>query len=512
MVSPIFLRCVSGPMKGEVFELHSIYRYILGREPKSEEDGSIFIEISSENISRQHAEIFYEDDSWQIRDLESFNGIRIDKMKINEAYLQDKNVIDLAEFSFRVEFSSEQEVNEDPLAQDLDSKVNEENENTAPKPKESLREKKNIFGGLKRLLRKIDFRFKLLLIFLALGTISFFILKFSILIQIEKDLLRQNYRYSNQLAQTLGNRNREVLSLNEPFRLDCSLFRDDREVVSAVLWDRLGKQVCSEGQIKKADDLLALSMRDQEFYTTCSADLGMRNLETCSSVYPVKKWIEEDGKMMTVGFAQVDFFPQEAIQQVSNLNFLLNRVFFILMAFFIGAWSLVYLWMKRGLRSLEEDVHLLFTGATQKVESPEAFAAFEPLVQEVNRLFIKLNQDLSIEASGEAAEAGFLQDILQQIFMLEERAVLAIDHENQILAYSHFTSEVIPMVEMPLNLHISEAVADTHLQEELMRFLNDLSQSHEVLDRALSMSDRIVQAQGLPLHLRSEHIASIILF
>jgi hypothetical protein len=90
--------------------------------------------------------------------------------------------------------------------------------------------------------------------------------------------------------------------------------------------------------------------------------------------------------------------------------------------------------------------------------------------------------------------------------------VLAIDHENQILAYSPFAPEVIPLSESAIDLHVSEGIADTHLQGELMRFLNDLSQSHEVMDRALAMSDRIVQAQGLPLYVRGEHKASLILF
>ncbi|MGA0164388.1 MAG: FHA domain-containing protein, partial [Bdellovibrionota bacterium] len=425
MVGSIFLRCISGPVKGEVFELHSMYRYVLGREQREADSESLFIELNSKNVSRQHAEIFFEADAWQIRDLKSFNGIRLDRMKVTEAFLHQGAVIDIAEFSFQVEFAGQEEdsqENSDPEGQsETFSPPNDSSQIETPKTGEAAGDRKNLVKVLSERIQKIDFRFKLLIIFIGLGIASFFITKLPIVMQIEKDLLRQSYRYGKQLAKTLGDRNREALSMEESFRLDCDIFRDNREVVSAVLWDRLGKQVCREGKAKQPDELLQWTMKQQEFYSTCDSDLGLENLQACSSAYPVKKWIEAEGKMMTVGFAQVDFYPQEAVEQIENLNSLLNRVFYIVMVFFIAAWFLVYLWMKRGVKSLEEDVHLLFTGATQKVESSEAFAVFEPLVQEVNRLFIKLNQNLSSQGSGEASEAGFLQDILQQIFMLEER-------------------------------------------------------------------------------------------
>ncbi len=512
MVDPIFLRCLSGPKKGELLEFYSAYRYVFGREPKSEDDGSFFVELASKNISRQHAEIFFEEGSWRILDLKSFNGIRVDRMKVKEAYLQDKNIIEMAEFVFRVEFSNEEI--EAPQSENFqeESAAAQGPEQTSPKVKSEPEESRGPLASFKSFFEKVDFRFKLLFIFLALGAASFYILKFPILLQVEKDLLQQSYRQAMQKTKTLGDRNREVLFLSEPFRLECSIFRDDREVISAVLWDRFGKQLCREGRMKTADELLGWAMEDQEFYSTCDFQKGIKNLEACSSAYPVKKWIDEEGKMMTVGFAQVDFFPKDVIQQLDHLDAQLYKVLFVLIAFFVAAWGVVYFWLKTGVKDLEEDVHLLFTGATQKVDSPESFAVFGNLAQEVNRLFVKLNQGLSPTARGGSGEAGFLQDILQQILMLEERAVLAIDHENQILAYSPFAPEVIPLSESAIDLHVSEGIADTYLQGELMRFLNDLSQSHEVMDRALAMSDRIVQAQGLPLYVRGEHKASLILF
>src|SRR5690606_34646804 len=168
--------------------------------------------------------------------------------------------------------------------------------------------------------------------------------------------------------------------------------------------------------------------------------------------------------------------------------------------------------LRKGLRNLTEDVHLLFTGTAQKVETLESFASFGPLIEEINRLNSKLNQELKAQVGGMPLEAGFLHELFQQVFLLEERPMMAVNRDNQIIAISEALHAVIPLSENFMDSHVTEGVNDTHLQGELMSLLNELSMGSEILDRSLSLADRVVHVRGMPVYLRGDYIASVLIF
>jgi hypothetical protein len=152
------------------------------------------------------------------------------------------------------------------------------------------------------------------------------------------------------------------------------------------------------------------------------------------------------------------------------------------------------------------------TGSSQRVERIEFFASLDPLIEEINQLIAKSIQGVASSSATAESEASFLQTLLQQILLLEERAVLVVDHENQFIAASTALSTMIPIDVSQEKAHIADIVADTHLQGELVSFLNDLSSSDSVMDRALSMSDRVLQVRGMPLFLKNQHVANLLLF
>jgi len=100
---------------GEIFEITG--SAIIGRSKDSD------IEISDKSVSRKHAEIFFEDESYYIRDLGSINGIKIDGRRImtNTNILNDGNQIQLGTETI-LEFSYT--ASEDSIDDDL-TKINE---------------------------------------------------------------------------------------------------------------------------------------------------------------------------------------------------------------------------------------------------------------------------------------------------------------------------------------------------------------------------------------------------
>ena len=94
---------------------------------------------------------------------------------------------------------------------------------------------------------------------------------------------------------------------------------------------------------------------------------------------------------------------------------------------------------------MTEGVQLAISGTVTKVDRPESFAALDPLVGEINRLISKSYQEVRPSSGEVASEASFLQVILQQVLLLEERAVMAVDKDNQFIAASASLAEVIPV-------------------------------------------------------------------
>src|SRR3954453_17625476 len=56
---------------GDVFPLHTGQRYTLGRAHTNR------LVLKDELASREHAEVFFAEERWRLRDLNSLNGIRL---------------------------------------------------------------------------------------------------------------------------------------------------------------------------------------------------------------------------------------------------------------------------------------------------------------------------------------------------------------------------------------------------------------------------------------------------
>ncbi|MDB5037720.1 MAG: hypothetical protein JWQ35_1248, partial [Bacteriovoracaceae bacterium] len=95
------LRCTSGSLSGEVYELDSRYPYLFGRET-SETDSELIV-LPSPTVSRKHCKIIFENGSAIIEDLNSANGIRVNRKRINRATLKNKDLLQIGAFSFTVE-------------------------------------------------------------------------------------------------------------------------------------------------------------------------------------------------------------------------------------------------------------------------------------------------------------------------------------------------------------------------------------------------------------------------
>lgn len=506
MVNLLKLRCTRGTLSGEVFELDPAYRYILGREPQAEAEDVQLIELPSRTVSRNHAELHFDGSAWVIQDLNSYNGIRVNKTKVFEAYLSCGSVIEIGEFSFYCDSAELDQTNvesEESVQRNIQTSTSQNN--LQLRLIEKLKELKGKFD-------KIDFVHRMLILLATLSLISYFILRFPVLIQIQKNLLDQTYSYAAQVTMNLGEKNKRELADRSFYLLDCDYLRGSSVVRSASLWDRQGKMVCPIGESREPDYLLKLAMERQELVSDCDSSVSVDKLQTCSLVIPVKVWPEESSSMSSVGYARVDYFASDVKADVEALRSLFWKLLFVILLLTGVVWWLLKNWLRNATNELVQDVHLLSTGTVQKVEQRESFAALNELVNEINRVFSKLNQEVKPDSELDKTEASFLQTILQQVFLLEERAVLAVDSENHVIAMTSLVTELAPIHEEAVGLHISEAIADTHLQGELMSLLNDISTSDEVLDRPLSTSDRVIQAQAMPIYLRDEFVASLILF
>jgi Nif-specific regulatory protein len=76
---------------GDVFPLQAGRRYILGRAKGNE------IVLKDDLCSRQHAEVFHDDDQWRIRDRQSTNGTRVNAVVVQEEALAPGDEIGLGQ-------------------------------------------------------------------------------------------------------------------------------------------------------------------------------------------------------------------------------------------------------------------------------------------------------------------------------------------------------------------------------------------------------------------------------
>jgi putative nucleotidyltransferase with HDIG domain len=105
----IRLRCVSGLVKGQVWESSGVLR--VGRHESSE------VHLDDSSVSRQHAEIVPADRGWRLRDLGSTNGTFLNGNRVGKVDrpLKDRDMLDFGEFTLVVDAIREEAPAEPPL-------------------------------------------------------------------------------------------------------------------------------------------------------------------------------------------------------------------------------------------------------------------------------------------------------------------------------------------------------------------------------------------------------------
>lgn len=88
---------VSGPTKVASFELDGD-RVTIGRADEYDND----IALDHHSVSRHHALLFRTDDKWQIEDLQSATGVRVDGQQVRKATLTARSLIELGQIGLRV--------------------------------------------------------------------------------------------------------------------------------------------------------------------------------------------------------------------------------------------------------------------------------------------------------------------------------------------------------------------------------------------------------------------------
>ena len=502
------LKCTRGALQGEAFELDPLQSYIIGRKPEAQ-DNATLIMLPSGSVSRTHCKIEYDGESFVIEDLQSANGIRVNRQKIQQARLNEKDVVQVGDFTFVFEEEQAPATETLPVEEDTGGGGSQEWSQGGEKPK---KQREPILQKILSKLDTVDFKIKSLIIILGSGLFIHWIIATSFQSDVKKSLIVQSIENARREVQRLGERNKSQLAERAHYLLDCDFVKISREVELAFLFDSVGNPICPIGERMPFDEMTEQAIFRGEAMDDCWDRLLLGPFETCDLAFPVREWNKEGAQHQLVGIARIRYSPAEAFASMQRLESLSWKTLFFSLCVLVGLWWLILFWMKRGFSAVTEGVHSAVSGTTQIVEKPETFAALEPLVAEINKLISKSSQEVSPDSPGGAPEASFLQHLIQQVLLLEERAVMAVDKDNQLIAASASLTEVIPVNTELMNVHITESVEDTHLQGELMGLLNDLSLSDEVVDRSLSMADQIIQVRGLPIFLKSEYVAALLFF
>ncbi|MBN8553821.1 MAG: FHA domain-containing protein [Deltaproteobacteria bacterium] len=505
------IRCTSGPITGEVFSIQEGESYILGRDPSSESGQPIA--LPSKTVSRNHCQIKFSNGELQVIDLKSSNGIRINRQKMARGVLEKGDTLDIGEFSFVVEAESKTKTHRQNQEPEESYSASATSGTEAEKYAREVTSRMS--PAVKKLVDRfdrLDLKKKVLIALMLGGMISHWLITAPAISDARKSLLSQSFEIARKAARSLGDRNKRELAEGSNFLLDCDFLKGSPGVEKVFLLDARGKVVCPIGADIAQDSLTEAALYRGETVDDCRERITEEGLDNCDLVFPVREWRDQQAQYVTVGVSRVRYQPHDAFLTLQNLQTLGWKTLALSLLILVGIWWLWQKWQEKAVFLASEGVHLAVSGTATNVEKIESFAGLDPLVDEINRLISKSNQAVSSNSSLGTGEASFLHLLLQQVLLLEERAVMVVDRDNHMIAASASLAAAIPVNVENLNVHVTDAVSDTHLQGELISFLNDLSVSNEVLDRALSLSDRVVQARGMPLFLRDDYVASILIF
>jgi pSer/pThr/pTyr-binding forkhead associated (FHA) protein len=108
------------------------------------------ITLAFPNIASQHCELVYKNGYWEIRDLNSRNGIKVNDERCDSKWLMPGDVISIAKHRFQIQYrpdpSAKPPEEENAFAVSLMEKagLSKREESTRPSPKSSKREREEI--------------------------------------------------------------------------------------------------------------------------------------------------------------------------------------------------------------------------------------------------------------------------------------------------------------------------------------------------------------------------------
>lgn len=91
--APAVLKVVRGPQVGAIYKLDSD-SVSLGRNPQCD------IFLNDMTVSRTHAEIYREGDTFVIKDVDSFNGVWVNNQNVELKTLKSGDFIQIGKFAF----------------------------------------------------------------------------------------------------------------------------------------------------------------------------------------------------------------------------------------------------------------------------------------------------------------------------------------------------------------------------------------------------------------------------
>lgn len=506
------LRCIQGPLQGENIEIDASQALVLGREPTSD-DARTFV-LASKTVSRNHCRLeILADGSLQIQDLGSSNGIRINREKVQSTTLKAGDRVQIGEFSFVVEedpsassFEAELPVERTPVASPSNLDVlPSKRTRTSKTPKEILNQARERFESL-------DYFTKLLVTILLAGFLGHWVTSFLLIEESKRHLYESSFALAREVTRQLGEQNKNALNEKAALLIDCNFVRETAGVLNAYVLDAQGNTLCPVGRPLGASRLTTLVMERGEPVDNCREYVIEAGESTCDFMKPVRFWNQSKGIFETVGYSRIEFRPVQSEFALQDLESTKFKTMILVLGLLLGAWWILRHWLRRLLETLTDNIHLAVTGNAQTLDKLGSFHAVDPLIEEINRLISRGSQGLRSSDASSSGELDFLRPLFQQLLLLEDRSILVVDKDNHFIAASGSLAHAIPFELTERGTHITDVIADTHLQGELVSLLNDLSLSSEVIDRAVSTSDRVLQVRAMPIVLNEAMAAAILIF
>lgn len=87
-----FFRVMNGPNEGKRIEVSDAQEYIVGRDDEAD------IQLKDDLVSRQHAKIRRDWHGTHVQDLKSRNGIKVNKKRVTDATLKDRDELEVGNF------------------------------------------------------------------------------------------------------------------------------------------------------------------------------------------------------------------------------------------------------------------------------------------------------------------------------------------------------------------------------------------------------------------------------